>query len=103
MEEFIIYTRLFEMVLRGYQMNLEVSKMISGVSEMVSGIYGRFWNNQKVRNIMEGSRRVRDDPGYQRESGRFHNRCNHVALMLRRLPNRAIRIEEGNLVLVALL
>lgn len=42
MEEFIIYPRLFEMVLRGSRMNLEVSKMISGVSEMVSGIYGRF-------------------------------------------------------------
>lgn len=83
MEEFIIYPRLFEMVLRGSRMNLEVSKMISGVSEMVSGIYGRFWNDRKVRNIMEGSGRVRDDPGYLRESGRFHNRCNHVALMLK--------------------
>lgn len=83
MEEFIIYPRLFEMVLRGSRMNLEVSKMISGVSEMVSGIYGRFWNDRKVRNIMEGSGRVWDDPGYLRESGRFHNRCNHVALMLK--------------------
>ena len=80
MEEFIIYPRLFEMVLRGSRMNLEVSKMISGVSEMVSGIYGWFWND---RNIMEDSGRVRDDPGYLKESGRFHNRCNHVALMLK--------------------
>ena len=82
MEEFIIYPRLFEMVLRGSRMNFEVSKMISGVSEMVSRIYGRFWNDRKVRNIMEGSGRVRDNPRYLREFGRFHNRCNHVALML---------------------
>ena len=58
----------------------EVSGMVSGVSGMVSGIYGRFW---KVRNIMEGSGRVQDDPGYLRKSGRFHNRCNHVALMVK--------------------
>ena len=71
------------MVLKGSQMNLEVSKMISGVSEMVPGIYGRFWNDRKVRNIMEGSGRVRNDSRCLRESGRFHNRCNHVALMLK--------------------
>ena len=58
----------------------EVSGMVPGVSGMVSGIYGRF---RKVRNIMEGSGRVRDDPGYLRESGRFQNRCNHVALVLK--------------------
>ena len=47
------------------------------------GIYGRFWKVRKVQNIMAGSRRVRDDPGYLRESGRFHSRCNHVALMVK--------------------
>ena len=57
--------------------------MVSGVSEMVSGIYGRFWNDRKVRNIIEGSGRVRDDLGYLRESGRFHNSFNHVALILK--------------------
>ena len=29
---------------------------------------------------MEGSGRVRDDPGYLRKSVWFHNRCSHVAL-----------------------
>ena len=47
---------------------------------MVSGIYGWF---RKVRNIMEGFGRVWGDPGYLRESGRFHNRCNHIALVLK--------------------
>ena len=28
----------------------------------------------------EGSERVRDDLGYLRKSGWFHNRCSHVAL-----------------------
>ena len=57
--------------------------MVSGVSGMVSGIYGRFWKDRKVRNVMEGSGRFRDDPGCLRKSGRFHNRCNHVALMVK--------------------
>ncbi len=33
-----------------------------------------------VRNVMEGSGIVRDDPGCLRKSEGFHNRCNHVAL-----------------------
>ena len=57
--------------------------MVSGVSGMVSGIYGRFWKDRKVQNIMEGSGRFWDDQGCLRKSGRFHNRCNHVALVLK--------------------
>ena len=33
-----------------------------------------------VRNIMEDSGSVRDNPGCLRKSEGFHNRCNHVAL-----------------------
>ena len=45
--------------------------------------FRHIWKVRKVRNIMEGSGRVPDDPGCLRESERFHNRCNHVALVLK--------------------
>ena len=32
----------------------------------------------RVRNIMEGYRSVRDDPGCLSKSGGFHNRCIHI-------------------------
>ena len=69
----------------------EMSGMVPGVSRMVPGIYGRFG---RFRKVMEGSGRVRNIPGYLIKSGRFHNRCSHVALRGKESFLSPIRIQK---------
>ena len=44
---------------------------------------GHIWKVLEGPEGPEGYGRFQDDPGCLRESGRFHNRCNHVALVLK--------------------
>jgi hypothetical protein len=43
----------------------------------------------RVRKVMEGSKKYRDDPGCLRKSGGFHHRCIHVSLTGKKFPFKA--------------
>jgi hypothetical protein len=75
--------RHHEEVRNGPKIRFIYGKSFPGVrkkSGVLTGASRRFWRTGIVRNIMEGSGNVRDDPGCLRKSGGFHNMCNHIAL-----------------------
>ena len=68
--------------------------MIPEVSGMVSYIYGMFCKERKFSKVMEGYGRYRGDPGHLRMFGRFHKRCNHVAIRDKEISPTLIRIGQ---------